>query len=128
MPDFSSGIGRRDILRTAATAVGAGCAVVASISQQATAQQRPQKAAKAEVHYQEQPNGQQHCEMCAYYLPPVACRVVRGEVSPNGWCNQFQAKAGSAAESQFRLYISRHGPGSTRARPVKPGHDDKISQ
>ena len=93
MPDFSSGIARRDILRTAATAAGAGFAVVASISQEATAQeQRPQKAAKLEVHYRDQPNGQQHCETCAYYLPPVACRVVRGEVSPNGWCNQFQAK------------------------------------
>lgn len=94
MRDFSSAIARRDILRTAATAAGAGFAVVASVSQEVAAQeQRGQKAAKAAVHYQEQPNGRQHCEMCAYYLPPVACRVVRGEVSPNGWCNQFQAKA-----------------------------------
>lgn len=94
MPDFLSGIARRDMLRTAATAVGAGFAIAASVYQEAVAQERrAQKAAKAEVHYQDQPNGQQHCEMCVYYLPPVACRVVRGEVSPNGWCNQFQAKA-----------------------------------
>jgi hypothetical protein len=93
MPDFSSEVARRDILRTAASAMGAGCALVASMSLQAAAQQqRSQKAAKAEVHYQDQPNGKQHCEVCAYYLPPVACRVVRGEVSPNGWCSQFQAK------------------------------------
>jgi hypothetical protein len=94
MPDFSSGIARRDILRATATAAGAGFAVLASASQAAAAEeQRPLKAAKAEVHYQDQPNGQQHCEMCAYYVPPVACRVVRGEVSPNGWCNQFHVKA-----------------------------------
>ena len=94
MRDCTRGFARREVLRTAAAAVGAGFAVAAPLSQEAAAQeQRGSKAAKAVVHYQEQPNGQQRCELCAYYVPPVACRLVRGEVSPNGWCNQFQAKA-----------------------------------
>ena len=86
---------RRDLLRRAAAATGAGCALVALGSEIAPGQaQVRSKLAKAEAHYQDQPNGQQHCAACAYYIAPVACQVVRGEVSPNGWCERFQPRTG----------------------------------
>lgn len=91
MPGFLPGMRRRDILRNAVTLVGAGCALAALRSEQAIAQP---KLAKAEARYQEHPNGQQHCAVCAFYVAPVACQVVRGEVSPNGWCDRFQPKTG----------------------------------
>ncbi|HKM64517.1 MAG TPA: hypothetical protein VJY39_18690 [Acidisphaera sp.] len=82
---------RRRVLGTALIGAAAGCACAVLRSAPAAAQQ---KTAKADAGYQDHPNGSAHCELCAYYLPPVACRVVRGEVSPNGWCGLFQARAG----------------------------------
>ena len=94
MPDIRTKIPRRDMLRRLAAATG-GCGIVALRSgiAPAQAQSRP-KLAKAEAHYQDQPNGQQHCAACAFYIPPAACQMVRGEVSPNGWCDRFQPRAG----------------------------------
>jgi hypothetical protein len=82
---------RRRVLGAAVIGAAAGCACTVLRSAPARAQQ---KTAKADVGYQEHPNGSAHCELCAYYLPPVGCRLVRGEVSPNGWCGLFQARTG----------------------------------
>ena len=90
MPEFSSEIPRRRMLRETAKVVGAGCLLATLESKHGHAQ----KLAKAEARYQDHPNGPQHCAVCAFYLPPVACQVVRGEVSPNGWCDRFQPKSG----------------------------------
>ena len=79
---------RRRVVATALASAAAGCAFAMLRSTPAMAQD---KTAKADAGYQDHPNGPAHCELCAYYLPPVACRVVRGEVSPNGWCGFFQA-------------------------------------
>jgi uncharacterized membrane protein len=85
---------RRDMLRRAVAATSAG-ALIGLRSSFAPAQaQSRQKLAKADAHYQDQPNGTQHCADCAFYIPPVACQLVRGEVSPNGWCQRFQPRAG----------------------------------
>lgn len=51
------------------------------------------KVAKLDARYQEHPNGTQHCALCQYYIAPVGCKRVRGEVSPNGWCSFFHAAA-----------------------------------
>lgn len=90
MADRRAAITRRKILKRAGT-VGATCVLATLRGERAIAQS---KIAKAEVDYQDRPNGQQHCAVCAFYVPPVACRVVRGEVSPNGWCDRFQQRAG----------------------------------
>jgi hypothetical protein len=87
----NSAVLRRRILTTAAIAAATECACTVLLSIPAVAQQ---KIAKGDAAYRDHPNGPAHCELCAYYLPPVGCRLVRGEVSPNGWCRLFQAKAG----------------------------------
>lgn len=95
MANIPTQIRRRDVLLRAVAATGAGCSLAALGSGLPGAQaQVRQKLAKAEAHYQDQPNGQQHCAACVYYVAPVACQVVRGEVSPNGWCDRFQPRAG----------------------------------
>jgi hypothetical protein len=91
MDDFSAAVSRRRILAAAAIAAATECACAVLLSTPAVAQQ---KIAKGAAGYRDHPNGPAHCELCAYYLAPVACRLVRGEVSPNGWCRLFQAKAG----------------------------------
>lgn len=82
---------RRRLLATAALGAAAGCALAIARPAPALAQQ---KTAKADASYQDHPNGAAHCEVCTYFQPPLACRLVRGEISPNGWCGFFQARTG----------------------------------
>ena len=77
---------RRRLIKVAALGIGLATPQL----QRAAAQQ---KVAKLDARYQDHPNGAQHCALCAYYVAPVACKLVRGEVSPNGWCNFFHAAA-----------------------------------
>lgn len=77
---------RRQVIKVAASGFGLSTLQ----SRHADAQQ---KVAKLDARYQDRPMGTQHCALCAYYIAPVACKLVRGEVSPNGWCNFFHAAA-----------------------------------
>ena len=77
--------------RQAIKVVASGTGLAALQSQRAGAQQ---KLAKLDARYQEHPNGAQHCALCEYYIAPVACKLVRGEVSPNGWCSFFHSASG----------------------------------
>ena len=65
-------ISRRALLGGAALAVGAAATIGAS--RRAAAQQ---KVSHAEAQYQDQPKGQQRCEICLNFRPPNACRVCR---------------------------------------------------
>jgi hypothetical protein len=75
---------RRQVIKAAASGIG----LAALQSQRAGAQQ---KVAKLDARYQDHPNGTQHCALCEFYVSPVSCKLVRGEVSPNGWCSFFHA-------------------------------------
>jgi len=50
------------------------------------------KAKKTAVKYQDEPKGDRNCAGCRHFLPPEkgerlgACKLVEGEISPNGWC------------------------------------------
>ena len=46
----------------------------------------PAKVSKASVQYQDQPKGVQKCGNCIQFIQPNACKVVEGEISPEGWC------------------------------------------
>ena len=56
---------------------------------QAAAQQ---KISKQAAKYQDQPKGQQRCEICINFQPPNQCRMVQGEIAKNGWCQLFAAR------------------------------------
>lgn len=79
-------ISRRALLGGAASAVGAAAA---GASRRAAAQQ---KVSQMDAKYQDQPKGQQRCEICLQFQPPNACRIVEGPISPKGWCQYFAAK------------------------------------
>ena len=52
------------------------------------------KLTKAQVKYQEQPNGDQRCANCLQFLAESnTCKVVDGPISPQGWCNVWVKKA-----------------------------------
>jgi len=50
------------------------------------------KASKTVVAYQDQPKGNQRCQNCINFEPPSACKVVEGEVGPQGWCRAYAPK------------------------------------
>jgi hypothetical protein len=44
---------------------------------------------KARAEYQDKPNGIYSCATCTLFDKPSSCKVVEGEVSPDGWCTAF---------------------------------------
>jgi hypothetical protein len=71
--------------------VGLGALTAAAVARVATAQQ-PAKLAQSVVMYQDHPKGDQKCSICAHFIPPNACQIVAGDISPNGWCGVFTPK------------------------------------
>ncbi len=49
---------------------------------------------KKQFKYQEKPGPKgQHCSGCALFKPPSSCAVVKGKISPNGYCTAYSPKA-----------------------------------
>jgi High potential iron-sulfur protein len=45
------------------------------------------KVGKAQAKYQEQPKGDQKCSDCMHFIAASnTCKLVQGQISPNGWC------------------------------------------
>ncbi|HLH72173.1 MAG TPA: hypothetical protein VKX96_02735 [Chloroflexota bacterium] len=83
---------RRAIL---GAALSLGAIVAQSLRRTATADEEVKeedKISKAEAKYQNQPKGQQRCEICLQFEPPSKCKIVHGPIDPKGWCQYFAAK------------------------------------
>ncbi len=85
-----NGTSRRDMLRTGAMIV-AGAAGVAVAS---AARAEDEKIAQELVQYQNEPKDGQKCNMCAQWVEPNACKIVAGNISPNGYCVAYAPKEG----------------------------------
>jgi len=68
--------------------VGATLAAVVALSASARAAAQ-QKMTKREAAYQDQPKDIQMCSTCTLFVRPNACKVVEGDISPDGWCKLF---------------------------------------
>ena len=79
IPDTS----RRAVLRRVAFLAGAGLAAGVLPAQRALAQQ---KASKQAMKYQDHPGGDKKCSECLQFVAPASCKVVEGDISPNGYC------------------------------------------
>ncbi len=45
------------------------------------------KVSQASVQYQDQPKGDQQCSGCMHFISESnACKLVEGQISPQGWC------------------------------------------
>ncbi len=83
-------ITRRHLIKAATIAAGAiGSGAIATHA----LADIPSKAPKSAVGYQAAPKAGQSCSQCANFLPPADCKVVASPVTPNAWCQLFQAKA-----------------------------------
>ncbi|MHB8236575.1 MAG: iron oxidase [Acidithiobacillus ferrivorans] len=82
-------ITRRDALKNMAVVVGAVASTTVMGAGVADAGTMP----KAAVQYQDTPKGKAHCSVCAQFIAPHGCKVVAGNISPNGWCVAFVPKS-----------------------------------
>jgi len=83
----SKWISRRALVGGAAVVVGV--AATTGVSRSEPAQQ---KVSQADAKYQDQPKGQQRCEICLQFQSPNSCQIVEGPISVKGWCQYFAAK------------------------------------
>jgi hypothetical protein len=51
-----------------------------------------QKVSKEQAKYQDSPKDGHKCSECAYFEKPNACKIVEGDINPDGWC-QLWTKA-----------------------------------
>jgi hypothetical protein len=89
-------VSRRSILQGAVHVGGAATllAVTANRARAAAAKTtKTTKTTKQAAGYQYSPNGGQSCSTCIAFLPPNACRIVEGTISPQGWCKIWQRKS-----------------------------------
>ena len=49
--------------------------------------------AQAAVKYQETPKDGKQCDGCNFFVAPHACQVVKGDISPTGYCMLWVKKA-----------------------------------
>lgn len=77
---------RRVVLRGAVAAAAAVPVVLSGVTAAYA------KVKQADVKYQHQPKDGQKCEICANFEAPKACKLVDGEIDPNGWCQLYKVK------------------------------------
>ena len=47
---------------------------------------------KEEADYQNHPRGEKRCELCSMFRAPDKCTLVKGRISPRGYCRWFEWK------------------------------------
>jgi hypothetical protein len=48
-----------------------------------------EKMSKQGAQYEDAPRGIAMCATCSLFVEPRACKVVEGDISPNGWCKAY---------------------------------------
>jgi hypothetical protein len=76
---------RRGVLRTMLASVPVWLAPGAMT--RARAGER--KMSKQQAEYQDSPKDIRMCATCTLFEPPRSCKVVEGDISPDGWCKAF---------------------------------------
>ena len=74
---------RRKLMGAAANAISAGLLLRLAPTQASEEMTRQQ------AEYQDKPNGIYSCALCTLFEKPNTCKVVAGEVRPDGWCKAF---------------------------------------
>ena len=83
----SRSVSRRAVL--AGTKLTLGAAIAAKTVSSAAAQPN---FSQADAMYQTMPKGDQRCGLCTSFVSPNACQLVKGTISPTGWCQLFSPK------------------------------------
>jgi hypothetical protein len=96
----SKGVSRRNFLEGCACGLAvAGTTAVPALAELPTTEIAYNRMIKAAAHYQNRPNGKQHCAICRHFQAPNSCEIVIGRISPHGWCRFFSAGQGATGSS-----------------------------
>lgn len=92
LPELFSGCDSKNTGNTSSTAPPAPTpAPTATVTENPPAANKVKKEA---VQYQEQPKGDQKCSLCLHFQPESSsCKLVEGQISPDGWCILWVKKA-----------------------------------
>jgi hypothetical protein len=74
---------RRKLMSVVVKAISAGLLLRTAPTQAS------EKMTRQQAEYQDKPNGIYSCALCTLFEKPNTCKVVAGEVSPDGWCKAF---------------------------------------
>ena len=103
-------LSRRDVLRGALAVVCSLCLPVTlsacdsnkgansnssapATSSNSAAPTGTRKASQESVRYQTQPKGEQNCGNCVNFIAGAnSCKLVDGQISPEGWCSLWAKK------------------------------------
>ena len=50
------------------------------------------KIPQKDALYQTHPKGPQRCQICLQFKPPNACKIIKGPITSQGWCQYFAAR------------------------------------
>lgn len=90
LPIAFSGCDSRQGANSASPAPAGGSAAPAAAAPQPAAGKMPQ----ATVQYQTQPKDGQKCGQCLHFIAESnTCKLVEGQISPEGWCILWTKKA-----------------------------------
>lgn len=84
MPSWLKGMSRRGVIRAALTGAAVGLTTGTAFGAAAQGKMSPKEA-----EYQDAPKDIRMCATCTLFVPPKSCKVIEGDVSPNGWCKLF---------------------------------------
>jgi hypothetical protein len=87
MPTFEAS--RRAFFKRMGGIAAATCGAVATAKAQEFKPQEQKKLTQAAARYQDHPQGNELCAGCPYFVQPMSCVLVEGEISPSGWCPIF---------------------------------------
>jgi hypothetical protein len=75
---------KSDLNRRAMLLVAAGAAPLLILS--ASPSQAVASMSQTSVGYQDSPKDGKQCDGCNLFVSPNACKTVKGDISPKGWC------------------------------------------
>lgn len=92
LPALFSGCDSKDTGHPGSTATPAPApATAATVTENPPAANKVKKEA---VQYQQQAKGDQKCGLCLHFQPESnSCKLVEGQISPDGWCILWTKKA-----------------------------------
>ncbi|TAL82439.1 MAG: twin-arginine translocation signal domain-containing protein [Rhodanobacter sp.] len=96
--DAEFDVNRRKLLKSGATVAVIGAVAATGLLKSSPARAQS-KASKAVAMYQSTPHGKDQCDNCIHFIPGKtpksqgSCKIVEGDISPNGWCVMYARKA-----------------------------------
>ncbi len=85
-----AGICRRALMHHVFFLAATSCMLGIAAPRRGSAAERQMTQKDAE--YQPTPKNGQSCATCQFFNRPAACKIVKGKISPQGWCAFFASK------------------------------------